>query len=514
MALRFNEFISKLSSYGSSPVTEPQEDILYNSLRLLTEKTSEFVPGTIYVGDLSEIQDLSHLRSDIGLVFSNKNRIEFTDLKCNATELPVNTDIPNFINDALEIFRSNQRVIESAAALLNSLVQGKGVDQIIRSGAEILGKSISLVDYTGKLITSSDPISIGSPPLTPEGYLKQENYSVFRSHHLTKKINESAIPLLVDLTEEGFPRMVVGKIVIKNKIVGHLSAIEGTQPFKEDDIEIIKSLIDVVTSEIQKNNYYLLMAGLESEYLILDLLQENDDRPTSIEDRIRAMKWDGYNDFSVVSIHVPRNDDAFFFVEYLRTQLGYIFPFSRSVYHNEHVILILYKDHIVHSVKRKLSPILKENGLTAGISMDFASLIELKRHNEQAEFAAGMGKFLQKADCVFLYEEWYIYYLLSIINRHANLKDFCHPGITKLIKYDKENATDYYQTLYEYLIGSANIVQVAQKLFIHRNTLYHRIKRIAEITGVDLDNGEYYLELLLSYKIMELYKGIPNIPAI
>jgi len=45
----------------------------------------------------------------------------------------------------------------------------------------------------------------------------------------------------------------------------------------------------------------------------------------------------------------------------------------------------------------------------------------------------------------------------------------------------------------------------AKKLHIHRNTLYHRLKKISEITNMDLDSGDDYLKLLLSFKIMELY---------
>ena len=54
-------------------------------------------------------------------------------------------------------------------------------------------------------------------------------------------------------------------------------------------------------------------------------------------------------------------------------------------------------------------------------------------------------------------------------------------------------------------MNGANMEQVAKKLYIHRNTLYHRLKKISEITELDLDNGDDYFKLLLSYKIMALY---------
>jgi DNA-binding PucR family transcriptional regulator len=192
-------------------------------------------------------------------------------------------------------------------------------------------------------------------------------------------------------------------------------------------------------------------------------------------------------------------------VEYLRTRLGYIFPFSKSIYYEENLILVTYKDQDIQEITQKLDPILSENNLTAGISLKFSSIEELKRHYEQAKHALSIGKFLGIKERAFLYDDLYMYDLLTIINRHANLKDFCHPCLEKILRYDKLNETNYYNTLFEYLMNSANMAQTAKKLCIHRNTLYLRIKKISEITEMDFDNGADYLKLLLSFKIMELY---------
>jgi DNA-binding PucR family transcriptional regulator len=116
-----------------------------------------------------------------------------------------------------------------------------------------------------------------------------------------------------------------------------------------------------------------------------------------------------------------------------------------------------------------------------------------------------IGELINQEQRIFLYDDLYLYDLLTIVHRHANLKDFCHPGIDTILSYDNENGTDYYATLFEYVMGSANLAQVAKTLHIHRNTLYNRIKKISEITELDLENGDNILKLLLSFKIMDLY---------
>lgn len=508
MSIAFSEIIAGISEYKLIQTVNDHLNASYLRGQLLTDRQTHFFPGTIYVGKASQVLFELHQQEDIGLILINDCKFDFSKLKGNAAELPLKTDLFSLFNDVLDLLNNKRKIIESSAALLNCLVQGMGLNDIINISAKLVGNTVSLVDYTGKQLAVSDIQEANSTSrvgMTPDGYPTQEIYSIFRSNKYTKRVNESSVPILVDSDHPEIPRMIVGKIAFRNKIVGHLAIIENEQPITEDDIEIAKVLVDVIAAIVQKDNYYLLMAGIQHEYFILDLIQENHDNPTTIEDRVRSLQWDGYKDFYVVTISIPRKSDEYFFVEYLRTRLGHIFPFSKSIYHDENVILVIYKEQDVQEILKKIESILVENNLAAGISLRFSFIVDLKRHYEQAKQALGIGKLLNKDDNVFLYDDLYMYDLLSILNRNANLKDFCHPGIEKIIKYDNDNGTDYYKTLFEYLMGSANMAQVAKKLHIHRNTLYHRINKISEITDLNLDDGDDYLKILLSFKIIELY---------
>lgn len=59
------------------------------------------------------------------------------------------------------------------------------------------------------------------------------------------------------------------------------------------------------------------------------------------------------------------------------------------------------------------------------------------------------------------------------------------PPLAKLLKYDQEHSSDFVSTLAAYMDEFGSISAAAERLFIHQNTLRHRLHRIVEISGID-----------------------------
>ena len=57
---------------------------------------------------------------------------------------------------------------------------------------------------------------------------------------------------------------------------------------------------------------------------------------------------------------------------------------------------------------------------------------------------------------------------------------------------------DLVRTLEAYLQSHGSLNAVARALFLHRNTVRQRLRRIAQITGADLDNADSRLALHLA----------------
>ena len=98
---------------------------------------------------------------------------------------------------------------------------------------------------------------------------------------------------------------------------------------------------------------------------------------------------------------------------------------------------------------------------------------------------------------VIFYDKLDIYKLLLNSKDEEVLKKYYADILGNLEKYDKENDTDLMEFLYIYLKNNGSQSLMAEKQYIHRNTVNNQLKKVEKITGhnpLDLDEKlRFYL---------------------
>lgn len=89
-----------------------------------------------------------------------------------------------------------------------------------------------------------------------------------------------------------------------------------------------------------------------------------------------------------------------------------------------------------------------------------------------------------------------------------DMKIFYYDILGKLIDYDSKNSTELLQTLKVYIEENCNLVRTAQLLFVHKNTVKYRIRRIEQICNCDLRNMHDLLNFDMAFKIKDFTKCI------
>ncbi len=95
----------------------------------------------------------------------------------------------------------------------------------------------------------------------------------------------------------------------------------------------------------------------------------------------------------------------------------------------------------------------------------------------------------------------YAFQQLFLDNTHSVL--MVHPAVAKLFAYDQNHGDNLFETLYQYLVNDRNVATAAGALFLHRNTVLHKIKKITSMLNVDLDKKELRESLLISCQMMK-----------
>ena len=135
--------------------------------------------------------------------------------------------------------------------------------------------------------------------------------------------------------------------------------------------------------------------------------------------------------------------------------------------------------------------------LAVGLSMPIHHFSELAIAYEQALFAVnvdGSGGIRRAEDHAMAF-------LLRLLSENRMSAFLRHPVIALLKNYDEKNHTDLLLTLETYLNHNCSQNRTAEALHVHLNSLKYRLRRIVDLTGLDLHDSEELLYLQVSFRI-------------
>ncbi|MFC9250422.1 PucR family transcriptional regulator [Amycolatopsis thailandensis] len=140
-----------------------------------------------------------------------------------------------------------------------------------------------------------------------------------------------------------------------------------------------------------------------------------------------------------------------------------------------------------------------------GVGEPRCSLRDLRRSYQEALRAAEIASATTALGPVAQYSKLGVYALLSQLSAQQ-VSDALHPGVRSLLNAGQAN-DDLIETLTVYLDSAGDAKRAVATLHIHRTTLYYRLKRIQELTGLDLSLGDDRLSAHLSLKAARLLQA-------
>jgi hypothetical protein len=143
-----------------------------------------------------------------------------------------------------------------------------------------------------------------------------------------------------------------------------------------------------------------------------------------------------------------------------------------------------------------------------GRSRVAAEPAELPRAASEALLAANVaeGGGPDPAHPLLAFEQTGAYRLLlsAMSENPSELQRFYAETVEPLVAYDEQYETDLVRTLETFLEADGNVAGTAQRLFTHRHTIYYRLERVRELSGLDVSSSDGREKLSLGLKSMRV----------
>jgi len=217
--------------------------------------------------------------------------------------------------------------------------------------------------------------------------------------------------------------------------------------------------------------------------------------------------WEPDHEYLVVKLRFKEGAEWESTAQYLCIQLESEWQHSCALRVDAHVLWTvnlsrsrLQRDNL--PFYQSLAYIVRDYVCQAGVSNISRDLFMAPVLAQQAERALEFG---EKRDPHYWYYR-FDYYVLDYISERITgefpEEQLCSKPLLRLLEHDRINGTEYVTTLLEYIHCKYNTSLAAKRLFVHRTTFIRRLERIKEISGIDPEDTERLLHLLLSFRLL------------
>ena len=272
--------------------------------------------------------------------------------------------------------------------------------------------------------------------------------------------------------------------------------------WQREDSELFKLIASACTQIMSKRRHSIQAHRTVENWLFATLLETGRlDRESLyiLEKKLNRSKNQIFQ-----LIRISNNPYASpFYQEYLERRIRSHFPnvFCDQIHSNIYVLFGAAQKNGLSKLCTQLCTFMQnEPAALMGASRTFFDLSFAAAYRKQADFAFDYAVW-NKLSGIQYYENHVMDHILHILQEHLPLKALDEEIIKKLDKYDRENGSDYKETLQFYLLSFLDNKKTTEYFGIHRNTLLHRLNRISQIANIDFDDSEQLIEIVFTLLI-------------
>lgn len=491
-------------------IQNPNQEIRF--IEMLSRDTTVVNSETLYIEKPSPaIRDFRHTTL---LLFSEIfPALDELPKMSNILLLQSEDDFNRLTNQAFRALNDRIRLSYIDNSFLKILREGGSLQKLLNYGCNMLGNPLLLVDVSFTYVASAGTKDL-SNQYNWEHTLK---YGILPSDYL-KHIMETDTPLMdeypeiirTEKDEKNIYNSYSVKIVHKGMVYGYLKILERDSAFDDFARAVFISLgnyIGILTEyliNMQNNNTN------QAEGLLNSIILERIDDAKAIETLRALVPIKFYNNLYLIDISFNEQPDPSDWLFFAQRRIRRFFPRMLSTRINDH-FLVVYDIPAAEQPfagkpedRSQFLDMLKEIKCHANISLMFHDLKEISTYYQQVLFCREYRQKMNDTSPMLYYSDIFEYQMILSMGERISLQSLIHPALEQLHRIDNKNGSDLVHTLLVYIRHNCSIPATASEMYLHYNTVKHRIEKIVDCTNLDLSSKSELFRIELSEKIIKL----------
>ena len=294
--------------------------------------------------------------------------------------------------------------------------------------------------------------------------------------------------------------IAVTPIHYHGNVIGGLEIIEHDNPISETDIQLVNLLSLLLPLEMLQHLHHEIDYGNNFNQLFYDLVSLQPRNYEKMEKRIQEMPFLNHL-YQIIHVEIPfeKNHMPHLFINELKETI----PSSYVVLQEYSILLFVQPEKLNEEVISQLKAFSIEHSALICLSECYTNLLDT--HNLVEQIKAMAIYLIQNGITtgIHYFKEYRFTTLLSMLPKKELMKQFIHPGVLRLARYDEEHRSNFLETTKKYLLYQSNAAECAKQMNLHRNSLIYRIEKASSIMEVSLDNPYDCFNLQTSIAIYE-----------
>jgi hypothetical protein len=410
------------------------------------------------------------------------------------------------MNFCLEAFRKHTSWAEK---LQNIVVQEGSVDELCRVSYEYFQNPLFVHDSQLRLISCPvwrdgmiawEKDEITGLMITP---LEVVNEFKTDSEYLSTLSTKNAHIFSAEL--RGYRDIYVNIWDAFGGYEGRLVICEIENSLKPGQFAAAEYLAELIRLTLAKRGHLDNTYKRTLHQMMTDMVRGKELSTSEIERRIGQCKWQVDDSYICIRMDAEEQEgspgSAASVCNYVEAKVD-----GSKAFYQDTKICIIINLNVNDHYNSDIASILRDGLFKAGFSNVFHDFTRLRHYYKQASAALEYCRRRNDTMWYYSFDDIAMDYIADLCCTEFEAEDLCAYKLKNLLEYDAENKTELYKTFRTYIMKERNTVATSAALYVGRSTLYYRLRKIKEITGLDAESVAepvQNLYLKLSFFIME-----------